>query len=497
MRSGYRLLLTEQADPSALSNGPHGLLVRGRGAVHQADALGELTIPAPFSLPMRLFAEAKFRKARTGLAAVRNALGLIEDVNQQHSTAHSMSAGLPPQRYLYRYALFSTSGFTADAQAFALAQQISLIDLRGPAFADLRAAVQQAADRLLQAARQARIVRYPTGQTRTALRLALGTWYPGEPPRTFDDAVDAASRATTVMVGTERRLLPPERLATIAAELAEDLDDELILGFPQAPFVLALQPDDPDAVAAFLDAAGPTVDVRIGFARDDDASGDWIIRPDDGPDDVVLRFGVPPMLESWLLAVDDEARSRAVTLKSSLLSTISVFRGDRVTQLTFIPAPRPVVDVRTYAADDSTPLRRAMEIADPPPRERRRRKDDILYESRTVPEAVADVWTEDGVRELMRRLDTQRPVQAAVIRTAVNQDGSASRRIVYELGRYGATRTLRGFTRPINRITAQLQREGLVAEGVAPALRPWYPRPGPAQRFDVAPEIVDIIRSLD
>lgn len=89
----------------------------------------------PYHYPIRLFVEAKHRSAATGLADVRNALGVINDVNEHYSTDLAKQTGVNYRRYDYRYALFSASGFAVNAQRFAVAQQISLIDLRGTAFA--------------------------------------------------------------------------------------------------------------------------------------------------------------------------------------------------------------------------------------------------------------------------------------------------------------------------------------------------------------------------
>jgi hypothetical protein len=111
--SGYRLLLEDSEDADALRAGPHGLLARGRGSDHQADALGELLIPTPFSLPVRLFVEAKFRGKRIGISDVRNALGVVSDVNEHF--ASDARRVFPLRRHHYRYALFSVSGFTAAA----------------------------------------------------------------------------------------------------------------------------------------------------------------------------------------------------------------------------------------------------------------------------------------------------------------------------------------------------------------------------------------------
>jgi hypothetical protein len=172
--NGYSLLVRESQDRAALRDSARGLLVRGRGADHQADALGELQIPTPFSLPVRLFAEAKFRGEAVGITAVRNAVGLLDDINAYYRD--DTGDGLPLRRYHYRYVLFSTKGFTADAQRYALAHQISLIDLQGPAFEDLRAVTAGATRRLLDLAERSGVPAFPLWQARAALRHALGTW---------------------------------------------------------------------------------------------------------------------------------------------------------------------------------------------------------------------------------------------------------------------------------------------------------------------------------
>jgi hypothetical protein len=74
-QNGYRLLRHAADDPDALRDSGRGLLVRGRGAEHQADALGDLLLPSPFSLPIRLFVEAKNRGTKAQLRDVRNAQG--------------------------------------------------------------------------------------------------------------------------------------------------------------------------------------------------------------------------------------------------------------------------------------------------------------------------------------------------------------------------------------------------------------------------------------
>jgi Restriction endonuclease len=185
--SGYRLLVSAKQDAEALMQGKHGLLVRGRGANHQADVLGELVLPTPFSLPVRLFVEAKYRHRRVGLQEVRNAHGVVHDINEQYASAAARRHTVPMRRYQYQYALFSATGFSRDAQQYALAHQISLIDLSGPAFADLLSAADQTAEQMLTIVDELDVRSFPIGRARTALRFALGTW-----TATSSDLVDIA-----------------------------------------------------------------------------------------------------------------------------------------------------------------------------------------------------------------------------------------------------------------------------------------------------------------
>jgi len=149
--SGYRLLVDPSQDPDELSRRGNGLVVRGRGAVHQADVLGQLGWIPAFTFPIRLFVEAKWhRQSRTGLADVRNAVGVLQDVNQNYTTQNGADRPRLIRRFNYCYSLFSTTGFTAPAQEMALAHQISLIDLSGPEFDDLRRVVDELGDFLYE-----------------------------------------------------------------------------------------------------------------------------------------------------------------------------------------------------------------------------------------------------------------------------------------------------------------------------------------------------------
>ncbi|WP_394613618.1 restriction endonuclease [Lentzea sp. JNUCC 0626] len=341
--NGYRLLVSEDQDPEALKRGAHGLLVRGRGADHQADVLGELTLPVPFSLPVRIFVEAKYRSRKTGLFDVRNAHGVVHDVNEQFSTAAAGARAIPVRRYHYRYTLFSTSGFTKPAQQFALAQQISLVDLSSPAFARLLVVADRAARQLLTLAQATQTTSFPTGQVRSAFRLALGTWTAD----TFPDRQVGAERGGRAVFASEvnpaRRephQLPDYQLAEITEDLGGWESGRLLLGFPAAPFVLALRPDDPAAFSDYVREHGPDVPVHIEFARRREVTGDWVIVPAREPSAFTLRFALPELLEDWLLGDERAAALRARDVKSGLFSSIAVFQDGRVIRLLFQPRRR-------------------------------------------------------------------------------------------------------------------------------------------------------------
>jgi hypothetical protein len=342
--NGYRLLVSEQQDPDALTRGPHGLLVRGRGTDHQADVLGELMLPTPFSLPLRIFVEAKYRASVGSLRDVRNAHGVLHDVNEYYATGGRHV--VPLRRHHYRYTLFSTSGFSVHAQRYALAQQISLVDLSSPAFAPIKAAVSTAAEEIYRLDDERSVSQFPIGQVRTALRLALGTWTDeGEvPSETRSDPVAAQRRAERAVGRNpalqERNRLPVEGLADIVGGLAGRTRDDLILGFPAASFVLALHAEDPTALSAYVARHGSDIRVDIRFAERRNVTGDWVIVPADGSDAFRLRFALPSLLEDWLLGEDGAAALRAREVKADLLSSVAVFQQGRLVRLQFEPPRR-------------------------------------------------------------------------------------------------------------------------------------------------------------
>jgi len=327
--SGYRLLMHHSQDPDELVPNGNGLCVKGRGAEHQVDVLGEFAFTPAFSLPIRLFLEAKFTRQKTGLPVVRNAHGVIHDINENF--VHGPGQRLR-KRFRYVYAIFSATGFTMDAQDFAVAQQISLVDLSGASFGWLRDAVEAAASELHRLQEQHRIRRFPVSWMRGQLRSRLGTlpvltelrvfpWLPRTEAYRFADHADPV-------------------LDRLARTLLERTGTELLMGFPAAPFVLPLAVDD---VTRFLNYARVHPDHTIRLRRAGEGTHtEWRVSPADRPhawyqglEEYQLTFNLPDHLESWISENEEHRASRTRAVKRQFLSDIVIYRMEGDSLQTF------------------------------------------------------------------------------------------------------------------------------------------------------------------
>lgn len=80
-------------------------------------------------------------------------------------------------------------------------------------------------------------------------------------------------------------------------------------------------------------------------------------------------------------------------------------------------------------------------------------------------------WTASTLEDAFARLERDGShVQALVIQEALRNNGYITRKRVYKIGHYPEDRTLRGFTRPINRIVAELKAEGAIPDSAADLL---------------------------
>lgn len=336
--SGYRLLAHPRQDPRNLKQRGSGLVVQGRGAEHQVDVLGELAWIPAFTFPIRLFVEAKCKNRRVGIEAVRNAVGVLEDLNQRFSPAeqYGFRRSVLIQQYSYRYALFSTSGFTDSASDMALAHQISLIDLSGREFRDLRLLLDRVADEVFGAtgnghgdgAGQEKVGNVPARELlRRYIRVVLGTLSEEEMFGHWWGAEEQLDRHFGVGFG--------HALAEIVA-WAQRLG-ELFIGMVSGPFMLVLRPDSAEA---FLRVARERPVHRVRITPPADSGGAWSIRPESGG--YGLTFGLPRRLADWVFDAEGSyAAKRAAQLKREVLSSITVYhfngKVDEIFRLEYDP----------------------------------------------------------------------------------------------------------------------------------------------------------------
>lgn len=85
-------------------------------------------------------------------------------------------------------------------------------------------------------------------------------------------------------------------------------------------------------------------------------------------------------------------------------------------------------------------------------------------------------WTRPSAAEFLVRLasDPRGRVRLRVLAAAVNGGGFVDRETVYELGEYRASRSLKGFTRPIRRHMRAMQDEGRLRSDAVLPLEPVY-----------------------
>ncbi len=109
-------------------------------------------------------------------------------------------------------------------------------------------------------------------------------------------------------------------------------------------------------------------------------------------------------------------------------------------------------------------------------------------------EPVVLGWTQPAFLEVLVRLEAAKAtVQAAAIRAALKQGGYVSRDEVYRIGRYPADRTLRGFTRPVNRIVDDMKQVGEVPVDAVDILAPSYRTGVQADGFTVPLDLSELL----
>ena len=320
--TGYMLLVDESQDPIELHKGTGGgLEVKGRGSDHQVDVLGQLEWIPAFTFPLRLFVEAKFRQKTTGIEIVRNAVGVLIDINQNNYPNKEQTKFY--QKYHYVYALFSTSGFSEKATNMALAHQISLIDLSGREFDNLRNVISEMSEMI---ANQVTIQENRDGghpnphsenlpreklvsKIRNILRHRLGTWPEGlETTRTNE---------------YERPQFLIDCLQPVIGRAKSY--NELFVAMVKGPFMLLLKAENPDDFLNYVNK-NPQHKVIIKWNRCIDGGRTWEIIPAECRGSYKLSFRLPKILSSWIFGTNQDIIKRALQTKDIYFSNITIYR---------------------------------------------------------------------------------------------------------------------------------------------------------------------------
>lgn len=309
--TGYKLLTDPAQDPRDLELRGNGLVVKGRGAVHQVDVLGELKWIPAFTFPLRLILEAKFRKKKTGINVIRNAVAALLDINQNNFPTREQKPFIP--KYQYVCAVFSTSGFSRLAMNLAIAHQISLIDLSGSEYDDLRTAIERGATSILESIEDSKEIdrRQLIPNVRYTIRKHLETL-----PKSDDSYESRHSRQLSVL----RWQIADNVLSTAKTY------HELFVGMANGPFMLLLKADDPQK---FLEYAQnkPVHKIKIEWSPRAENGRRWKIRPTQEPGTYELSFKLPETLSKWIFDVEKEkAASRAMNVKQQYFSNITIYR---------------------------------------------------------------------------------------------------------------------------------------------------------------------------
>lgn len=274
--NGYSLVIS--TDMEIVSRG-NGLNVKGRGGYHQFDTLGTFRITPPFVYPIRLFLEAKFysQTKKVGIDRVRMGVGILQDVNTNYYTVQVTGEELKAPKYHYNYTIFSTSGFTDDAQRMAIAHKIYLMDLSSGYYRWIKDFINQIVDGLF------------------AIHSTNGDSISKD---IFNDFKDEFSRVINASGYNElyQWVNNDYQLSTVIEfiDRLENVNSIYIVSTKSSQIVALLPDNDEDFRLSLL--RNPHQDVTITWIENDI----WIIRPIENPDEYRLTFQLPSVIQDYI-----------------------------------------------------------------------------------------------------------------------------------------------------------------------------------------------------
>lgn len=158
---------------------------------------------------------------------------------------------------------------------------------------------------------------------------------------------------------------------------------------------------------------------------------------------------------------------------------------------------RTIAGTRLFMLRPESLLRHAREILQVEVRE------ESVQDIERVSEAENGGWSIEAVGQFLARLSREGwSAQEQAIRMAALRGGFVEREIVYSLGGYDEGRSLRGFTRPINRIAREFREHGIVSGSAVDILVTEYDPTSPnlpvgwASGFRVPEVLVPLVLEL-
>ncbi|HEM5246740.1 TPA: hypothetical protein U1346_001415 [Streptococcus suis] len=274
--NGYDLVATTSTDIVQQGNGLH---VKGRGGYHQFDSLGTFRITPPFVYPIRLFLEAKFHSKKIGIDRVRMGIGILQDVNTNYSTIQMTIAELELPKYNYNYAIFSTSGFTDDAQRLAIAHKIYLMDLSSGYYSWIKDFINQIVDRLFN-------LYNVSGESIgkdivNDFKEQFTTW--------IDDLNDDSLK----------NWIDINYQDSVISEFKDRLKDvgSIYIASTKSSQIIALIPDNDEKFRESL-RENPHQDVTITWNESENST--WIVSPTVDNEEYRLTFQLPPIIQEYI-----------------------------------------------------------------------------------------------------------------------------------------------------------------------------------------------------
>lgn len=313
--NGYDLVTSTDNEIVDLSR--NGLNIKGRGGYHQFDSLGTFRITPPFTYPNRLFLEAKFYTSnKVGIDRVRMGIGILQDVNTNYFTVDMTEQKLKLPKYNYNYAIFSTSGFTGDAQRLALAHKIYLMDLSSGYYKWIKDFINQIVDRMFS--------RYSANSDDISSSI-------------FNDfKVNFSSWVNNLSFNQLYRWFDFDYQQSVVNEFVNQMQNvrSIYIASTKSSQIIALIPDDDEDFRNSL-LRNPHQEVTITWNEDENDV--WIVRPTRNYIQYRLTFQLPSVIRDYIFnnsvnqyesAYDEKRRS------FGMLSFIAYLEGGNPTLCT-------------------------------------------------------------------------------------------------------------------------------------------------------------------